>query len=180
MNMILLVVNVVFISMACISCVVHYFSNKTIDRVPKFRRNLMKKFNEYGIKNELKDEMLYIVKKGWNIEVQFTNGYDGIVHVAMDTIINLEDFDIDPVGEMVVERRINDGITWGKARFVQKKTLSVRHSVSVHNVDNIPKLTDHYVDVINSVCEDLYANKEQLEARFSEKAEEQKNRKIGF
>ena len=57
MNMILLVVNVVFISIACISGVVRYFSNKTIDRVPKFRRNLMKKFNEYGIENEVKDEI---------------------------------------------------------------------------------------------------------------------------
>lgn len=83
MNMILLVINVVFISIACISGVVRYFSNKTIDRVPKFRRNLVKIFNEYGIENEVKDEMLYIVKKGWNLEFQFTNGYDGIVHVAI-------------------------------------------------------------------------------------------------
>ena len=76
MNMILLVVNVAFISMACISCVVHYFSNKTIDRVPKFRQNLMKKFNEYGIENEVKDEMLYVVKKGCNMKFEFSNGYD--------------------------------------------------------------------------------------------------------
>jgi hypothetical protein len=43
----------------------------------------------------------------------------------------------------------------------------------------MPKLTDHYIDVINSVCEDLYSDKEQLETRFGEK-KEQNERKIGF
>lgn len=37
---IILIVNVILISIACIIGVVRFFSNKTIDRVPKFRRNL--------------------------------------------------------------------------------------------------------------------------------------------
>ena len=177
MNMILLVVNVVFISMAYISCVVHYFSNKTIDRVPKFRRNLIKKFNEYGIENEVKDEMLYVVKKGCNMKFEFSNGYDGVVNVFMDSLLKLDD--IDSVGELVVERRINDGLSFGKARFVQKRLLSIRNLISVRKVDNMVNLTDLYVDAVNSIYDDLYSNKEQLEARFGEK-KEQNERKIGF
>ena len=179
MNMILLVVNVVFISIACISGVVRYFSNKTIDRVPKFRRNLMKKFNEYGIENEVKDEMLYVVKKGCNMKFEFSNGYDGVVNVFMDSLLKLDDFDIDSVGELFVERRINDGLIFGKARFVQKRLLSIRNLISVRKVDNMINLTDLYVDAVNSIYDDLYSNKEQLEARFGEK-KEQNERKIGF
>jgi hypothetical protein len=38
---------------------------------------------------------------------------------------------------------------------------------------------DLYVDAVNSIYDDLYSNKEQLEARFGEK-KEQNERKIGF
>ena len=79
----------------------------------------------------------------------------------------------------VVERRINDGLSFGKARFVQKRLLSIRNLISVRKVDNMVNLTDLYVDAVNSIYDDLYSNKEQLEARFGEK-KEQNERKIGF
>ena len=141
--------------------------------------NLVKIFNEYGIENEVKDEMLYIVKKGCNIKFQFSNGYDGVVNVFMDSLLKLDDFDIDSVGELVVERRINDGLSFGKARFVQKKILSIQNLISVRKVDNMVNLTDLYVDAVNNIYDDLYSNKEQLETRFGEKIK-QNERKIGF
>lgn len=177
--MIILVVIIVIISIVSTIYVVRYFDNQTRDRVPQLRKDLCKTFTEYGMENEVKDELLYVLRNGVRLRLRFYNSYGGIITLFIESLINLEEFNIDEVGELVIERRFNNELTFGKVRFDDRKLLEIQHQVLVRRVEHVMYALKIYDDLINNIWKDLYSNKEQLEARFGEK-KEQNERKIGF
>ena len=182
MNIIVLVVIVAIVAIVSIIStiyVVRYFDNQTRDRVPKLRRDLCETFTEYGMETEVKDELLYVLRNGTRLRLRFYNSYGGIITLFIESLINLEKFNIDEVGELVIERRFNNEFTFGKVRFADRKLLEIQHQVLVKRVEHVMNALKIYDDLINSIYEDLYSNKEQLEARFGEKIK-QDERKIGF
>jgi hypothetical protein len=150
------------------------------DNVPKFRRKLLKSLKEYGIENEIKDEMVMVTKKGWNIRLVFSKGRDGNVDVKLQAGISLNDFNIDGWGELVIEHQLNNFLVQGQAIFVDRKQLFIQSFESFRRVDSLMKVLDSYIDIMNQIHVYLYDNKQRIEADFGEKEQEQNARKIGF
>ena len=95
--MIILVVIIVIISIVSTIYVVRYFDNQTRDRVPQLRKDLCKTFTEYGMENEVKDELLYVLRNGVRLRLRFYNSYGGIITLFIESLINLEEFNIDNI-----------------------------------------------------------------------------------
>ena len=152
------------------------------DRVPRFRRKLMRTLNESGIKNEIKDEVLYLSKRGQNMCCQFWNGNDGAIDVLIESVYKIDDFNIDGFGEYVIERRINTNIGVGKKlRFIGRKEIALSSFTSIRKTESLTREMDWFVDCVNNVFKELYDNKNYLEETFGEKPEQEQNtRKIGF
>ena len=130
--------------------------------------------------NEIKDEMVNIVKKGWNIRLVFSKGHDGNVDVKLQSVINLNDFNIDGWGELMIEHQLNNSISQGQAFFVARKQLFIQFFDSFRRVDSLMNVLDLCADTLIQIHKYLYDNKQQLEADFGEKEQEQNTRKIGF
>ena len=154
------------------------FLNREKDNVPKFRRKLLKTLEEYGIENEVKEEMVMLTKKGWTIRLVFSKGQDGNVDVKLQAGIILKDFNIDERGELMIEHQLNNSLPQGQAIFVNRKQLLIQFFVSFRRVDSLMKMLDLCIDTMNQIHVDLYNNKQRLEADFGEK--EQNTRKVGF
>lgn len=178
--MVIVVAILATIAVGFIAHCVETMINRDKDNVPKFRRKLLKSLNEYGIENEIKDEMVNIVKKGWNIRLVFSKGHDGNVDVKLQSVINLNDFNIDGWGELMIEHQLNNSISQGQAFFVARKQLFIQFFDSFRRVDSLMNVLDLCADTLIQIHKYLYDNKQQLEADFGEKEQEQNTRKIGF
>ena len=150
------------------------------NRVPRFRKKLIEVLNDYGIKNELKDEVLYLTRRGFNVSCHFGVGLDKAVNVLITSTYEL-DFNIDWVGELVIERYVNDNLgNGGKSRFVDKKMLSIVYVTSIHKVDSLMGELDYYIDTVRAILDKLSEARQRLEEDFGERNEQSNTRKIGF
>lgn len=178
--MVIVVAILATIAVGFIAHCVETMINRDRDNVPKFRRKLLKSLEEYGIENEIKEEMVMVTKKGWNIRLVFSKGHDGNVDVKLQAGISLKDFNIDGWGELVIEHQLNNFLVQGQAIFVDRKQLFIQSFESFHRVDSLMKVLDSYIDIMNQIHVYLYDNKQRIEADFGEKEQEQNIRKIGF
>ena len=176
--MVIVVAILATISVGFIAHSVEVMINRDRDNVPKFRRKLLKTLEEYGIENEVKEEMVMLTKKGWTIRLVFSKGQDGNVDVKLQAGIILKDFNIDERGELMIEHQLNNSLPQGQAIFVNRKQLLIQFFESFRRVDSLMKMLDLCIDTMNQIHVDLYNNKQRLEADFGEK--EQNTRKVGF